>query len=66
MTNSTRTEPMSRRRLFLAAAQGLGWRFAGTHLLARRRALVPAPVPKAAWLLASDGRPALASFRQGH
>jgi hypothetical protein len=66
MTNATRTERVSRRRQLLAAAQGLGWRFAGTRLLARRRELVPAPVPKAAWLLASDGRPALASFRRGH
>jgi hypothetical protein len=55
---------ISRRRKLLAAAQGLGWRFAGSHLLARRPELVPIPAPKAAWLLATDGRPALVRARQ--
>lgn len=64
MTSQTTPHPMSRRRMIVAAAQGLGWRFAGTRLRAARiRRQAPEP-PRAAWLLATDGRPALVRLRQ--
>ena len=63
MKTSSIADRESRRRQILAAAQGLGWRFAAKRLRSARARTARLPAPKAAWLLATDGRPALSVAR---
>ena len=56
----------SPRRKIIAAAHGAGWRFAAVRRRAARTLPVGVPAPRAAWLLFSDGRPALGLARQPH
>jgi hypothetical protein len=49
----------------LAAARGIGWRFTGTRLgSGRSGALEASRRVRAAWLLVTDGRPALGPIRE--
>jgi hypothetical protein len=65
MHTESSTERPSHRRKIVAAARGLGWRFSASRLRhPRTGANETPPRPRAAWLLATDGRPALATVRE--
>jgi hypothetical protein len=57
------TDRGSRRSKLLAPSPGSGWRFAGSRLRSIRSKVARVAAPRAAWLLVSDGRPALAVVR---